>query len=604
MVSLYTGENGDITSLRIGFKEDAVSVVHLEATLILINACNIEQLEKIPRRLSECFLVFLKELWLKVRYQMLFSNIIRSTEERHFCVSNITVNTLAESTFRLALNVKSLTKVSGHQMVKRSIFDSREATFEKFMLNYWEVSPFLIRRDPDTLIEENDLFSSFAKSININESFHSFLSSTIQCLISCLPIASDELNILSFLKEVRNRLGCPLIYDQDMRVLRTEKHSRSEVHFFPGCLDICSIKAPYFIYGDDFSKCEEACKEGYTISVRGMEFRIESVAAISDSFASLFGQPSVGANMYLTPPNSQGLACHYDDHCVFVCQLFGSKQWKVFSQPCVQLPRLYYPRAIVNGVEVESSKNEYRQFSLEKGDILYIPRGFLHEACTDNGKPSESAGYSLHLTLGIEVEPPFEWEGFAHVALYCWSQAQEHHESLTEIQKYMSVNLLHLVILQMGDSDPTFRKACLVAAVSLPLETDDWLYLNQKTIFTQLIDKISSESRFLEVLSSVEMDIRKNVDPFQRVRWLQFLDWKKEPFGGLDGNSPFRRVETMLPSYVQNKCEAEAAFMQVKSKFCREISFENVIGIYLMLLEKYRKTRKQYMNGMLALHCN
>lgn len=249
MVSLYTGENGDITSLRIGFKEDAVPVVHLEATIILINACNIEQLEKIPRRLSECFLVFLKELWLKVRYQMLFSNIIRSTEERHFCVSNITINNLAESTFRLALNVKSLTKFSGHKMVKRSIFDSREATFENFMLNYWEVSPFLLRRDPDTLIEENDLFSSFAQSINFNESLHSFLSSTIQCLISCLPIASDELNILSFLKEVRNRLGCPLIYDQDIRVLRTEKHSRSEVHFFPGCLDICSIKAPYFIYG-------------------------------------------------------------------------------------------------------------------------------------------------------------------------------------------------------------------------------------------------------------------------------------------------------------------------------------------------------------------
>ncbi|KAJ0031060.1 hypothetical protein Pint_13960 [Pistacia integerrima] len=407
MVSLYTGENGSITSLRIGFKEDAIPAVHFDATINLVNACNIEQLDKIPRRLSECFFVFLKELWLKVRYQMLCSNIIRSTEERQFCVSNITINNLAESTFRLALNAKSLTKLSGHQMVKRCIFGSSEATFENFMLNYWEISPLLIKRIPNTLIEENDLFSSFSQSINFNESFHSFLSSTIQSLISCLPIASDELDILSFLKEGRNRLGCPLIYDQDIRVLRTEKHSRSEVHFFPGCLDICSIKTPYFIYGDDFSKCEEACKEGYTIAMRGMEFRFESVAAISDGFASLFGQPSVGANMYMTPPNSQGLARHYDDHCVFVVQIFGSKQWKVFSQPCVQLPRLYYPRAIVN-VEVESSKNEYRQFSLMEGDILYIPRGFLHEACTDNGELSESAGYSLHLTLGVEVEPPFE----------------------------------------------------------------------------------------------------------------------------------------------------------------------------------------------------
>ncbi|KAJ0090712.1 hypothetical protein Patl1_14134 [Pistacia atlantica] len=73
-----------------------------------------------------------------------------------------------------------------------------------------------------------------------------------------------------------------------------------------------------------------------------------------------------------------------------------------------------------------------------------------------------------------------KWEGFAHVALCCWSEVQKHHDSLessSEILKLMSVNLLHLVILQIGDSDPTFRKACLVAAVAPPLETDDWLYL-------------------------------------------------------------------------------------------------------------------------------
>ena len=45
-------------------------------------------------------------------------------------------------------------------------------------------------------------------------------------------------------------------------------------------------------------KCEEAYKKGYTIALRGMEFRFESIAAVADTLACLFGQPSVGANLY------------------------------------------------------------------------------------------------------------------------------------------------------------------------------------------------------------------------------------------------------------------------------------------------------------------
>jgi hypothetical protein len=33
----------------------------------------------------------------------------------------------------------------------------------------------------------------------------------------------------------------------------------------------------------------------------------------------------------------------------------------------------------------------------------------------------------------------------------------------------------------------------------------------------------------------------------------------------------------------------EAAFMQVKSKFCDEVLFEDVIDSYKLLLEKYKK---------------
>lgn len=43
----------------------------------------------------------------------------------------------------------------------------------------------------------------------------------------------------------------------------------------------------------------------------------------------------VGANAYLTPPNSQGFAPHYDDIEAFVLQIEGSKNWKVYKPRCV-----------------------------------------------------------------------------------------------------------------------------------------------------------------------------------------------------------------------------------------------------------------------------
>lgn len=38
----------------------------------------------------------------------------------------------------------------------------------------------------------------------------------------------------------------------------------------------------------------------------------------------------VGANVYLTPPGSQGFAPHYDDIEAFVLQLEGRKHWRLY----------------------------------------------------------------------------------------------------------------------------------------------------------------------------------------------------------------------------------------------------------------------------------
>ena len=98
----------------------------------------------------------------------------------------------------------------------------------------------------------------------------------------------------------------------------------------------------------------------------------------------------VGANVYLTPPNSQGFAPHYDDIEAFVLQVEGKKHWRVYAprNPEEVLPRVSspnYSQAEIGEVILD--------VVLEPGDLLYFPRGFIHQANTVPGH------HSLHITL-------------------------------------------------------------------------------------------------------------------------------------------------------------------------------------------------------------
>lgn len=95
------------------------------------------------------------------------------------------------------------------------------------------------------------------------------------------------------------------------------------------------------------------------------------------------------ANVYITPPDACGFDVHYDSHDVFVLQIAGTKHWKVYSNPYT------LPLGIHNSVpfEVDNLDLLY-DVTLEAGDTLYMPRGFVHEAAT-------SADLSAHITAGI-----------------------------------------------------------------------------------------------------------------------------------------------------------------------------------------------------------
>ena len=100
----------------------------------------------------------------------------------------------------------------------------------------------------------------------------------------------------------------------------------------------------------------------------------------------------VGANAYLTPSNSsQGFAPHYDDIEAFCMQLEGTKHWKVY-EPVLKLPRVSSEDFTADDL---IDKVPVLDVTLEQGDLLYMPRGWIHQATT----LKDSSEHSLHLTV-------------------------------------------------------------------------------------------------------------------------------------------------------------------------------------------------------------
>jgi ribosomal protein L16 Arg81 hydroxylase len=142
-------------------------------------------------------------------------------------------------------------------------------------------------------------------------------------------------------------------------------------------------------------------RDGHTLILDG----IQDFDAKIGLFCRLLAQQT-GArfqtNIYLTPPNGKGFLPHWDNHDVFVMQVMGSKHWKVEKDRRTLPEKEGY---------IEDEGREFRgdvhSFTLNQGDVVYIPRGYVHAA--ECGSES-----SLHLTLGIY---PNTWDELLSAAV-------------------------------------------------------------------------------------------------------------------------------------------------------------------------------------------
>ncbi|MGZ3874479.1 MAG: JmjC domain-containing protein [Mucilaginibacter sp.] len=167
----------------------------------------------------------------------------------------------------------------------------------------------------------------------------------------------SEADLDLFFSQDLNPVGIKLARDGEL--IPVEKWTRVIESSVGALITVASVEKIFRYY-----------YEGTTIIINAAEKKIprlgKACSAIEQETRLLFQ-----ANVYITPPGSRGFSMHYDDHDIFTLQVKGSKKWKFYD----------------SGEELPATKRPFRktpeqilETELHSGDLLYMPRGLVHEA--------------------------------------------------------------------------------------------------------------------------------------------------------------------------------------------------------------------------------
>jgi lysine-specific demethylase/histidyl-hydroxylase NO66 len=134
----------------------------------------------------------------------------------------------------------------------------------------------------------------------------------------------------------------------------------------------------------------KAWLDGYSIVLNDVGSYWEPVTRFCAELQRGIHHP-VDANLYLTPPGTQGFDPHFDIMDVFILQLEGTKEWSIWDS--VRDSPLADQHSAIDSATLGEP---LWQGEIGPGEMLYIPRGHAHAA-------RATSEASVHLSVGVAV---------------------------------------------------------------------------------------------------------------------------------------------------------------------------------------------------------
>jgi len=263
----------------------------------------------------------------------------------------------------------------------------------------------------------------------------------------------------------------PLITSADLENIISQSDARYPAirlakggHYFAPEVYTRNIKQgdESFLGVPDVKRISEEYRLGATVALPALHRTWPALGSLCDALQMQFDHPA-HANVYITPGHAAGFTPHYDTHEVFVLQIAGKKRWSIYA-PVIELPH----RSQVFTPQAYAGQAPIAELELEAGDLLYLPRGFLHSTTT-------SASYSAHVTIGITV--------------------------------YTRADLL-LELMQSAVGDPAQRKALPPGFAS-----NDVLKASLRQEMIDALERLRSEADFDQLLRSFTERVRASRAP-------------------------------------------------------------------------------------------
>ncbi len=143
----------------------------------------------------------------------------------------------------------------------------------------------------------------------------------------------------------------------------------------------------------DLEAVRHYLQRGASLVLNDVTSLTPGIADIARTLGDNFGA-NVQTNLYCSWQSWQGFSTHFDLHDVWAVHLEGRKEWNIYSKHFTN--PIPHPR--FRGLGSDFHKAHHgpvtAKVMLEPGDLLYIPRGWYHDALAQ----SEA---TMHLSFGV-----------------------------------------------------------------------------------------------------------------------------------------------------------------------------------------------------------